>query len=183
MLHKYIAGERDEQGLDFSERDFFEKYAVEWKKGVRVEKVCPDAKEISLEGGEKVGQRHIRVVDAHQRHRRALGPRDCAVNEKHRRLRLVYEMCILGVGYERDLAGLRLLYLGETGDFYIFVTLHCASHHGGYHKRGYFHLCIRVFIRVLVRARPTTTRGAEPHGTFGHTLSCKIINFSRHNQI
>ncbi len=55
MLHKYIAGERDEQGLDFSERDFFEKYAVEWKKGVRVEKVCPDAKEISLEGGEKVG--------------------------------------------------------------------------------------------------------------------------------
>lgn len=54
MLHKFIAGERDEQGLDFSEKDFFSKYNVEWKKGIRVEKVCPDAKEIQLDNGEKI---------------------------------------------------------------------------------------------------------------------------------
>ena len=35
MLHKYISGERDEQGLDFTEEDFFEKYHIEWKKGIR----------------------------------------------------------------------------------------------------------------------------------------------------
>lgn len=54
MLHKFIAGERDEQGLDFSEKDFFSKYNVDWKKGVRVEKVCPGAKEIQLDNGKKI---------------------------------------------------------------------------------------------------------------------------------
>lgn len=54
MLHKFIAGEREEKGLDFTEKDFFEKYQITWKKGIRVEKVCPGEKEIHLENGEKI---------------------------------------------------------------------------------------------------------------------------------
>ena len=30
MLHKFIAGERDEKGLDFTEQDFFETYQISW---------------------------------------------------------------------------------------------------------------------------------------------------------
>lgn len=55
MLHKFISGERDEQGLDFMEKDFFEKYKVDWMKGIRVEEVCPGQKEIRLDTGEKIG--------------------------------------------------------------------------------------------------------------------------------
>ena len=31
MLHKFISGERDEKGLDFTEEDFFAKYRIDWK--------------------------------------------------------------------------------------------------------------------------------------------------------
>ena len=55
MLHKFIAGERDEKGLDFTEEGFFEKYRIEWKNGVKVVKVCPEEKQIELETGEYVG--------------------------------------------------------------------------------------------------------------------------------
>ena len=44
MLHKFIAGERDEKGLDFTELDFFEKYRIHWKR-------CQD--EEGLPGGER----------------------------------------------------------------------------------------------------------------------------------
>lgn len=54
MLHKFIAGERDEAGLDFTEKDFFDTYKVDWKKGVRVKEVCPGQKEICLDNGEKI---------------------------------------------------------------------------------------------------------------------------------
>ncbi len=54
MLHKYISGERDEKGLDFTERDFFDKYRVHWKKGVRVTNVFPDKKEILLDNGQTI---------------------------------------------------------------------------------------------------------------------------------
>lgn len=54
MLHKFIAGERDEKGLDFTEKDFFEKYRVHWQKGVQVQKVCPDGKHLLLDNGETV---------------------------------------------------------------------------------------------------------------------------------
>lgn len=54
MLHKFIAGERDEKGLDFTEDNFFENYQIDWKKGVQVTAVCPDEKEISLDNGEKI---------------------------------------------------------------------------------------------------------------------------------
>ncbi|CUO67613.1 NAD(P)/FAD-dependent oxidoreductase [Eubacterium sp. am_0171] len=54
MLHKYIAGERDEKGLDFTEEDFFAKYNVRWMSGVRLSKVCPNQKEAVLDNGETV---------------------------------------------------------------------------------------------------------------------------------
>lgn len=54
MLHKFIAGERDEEGLDFTEKDFFEKYQIGWKKGVRVVQVHPEEKEIVLDTEERV---------------------------------------------------------------------------------------------------------------------------------
>ncbi|NBH72070.1 NAD(P)/FAD-dependent oxidoreductase [Clostridiaceae bacterium] len=54
MLHKFIAGERDEKGLDFTEKDFFEKYRIHWQKGVQVQKVCPDDKHLLLDNGETV---------------------------------------------------------------------------------------------------------------------------------
>ena len=54
MLHKYIAGERDEKGLDFTEEDFFGRYNIRWMSGVRLSKVCPDQKEAVLDNGETV---------------------------------------------------------------------------------------------------------------------------------
>lgn len=54
MLHKYISGERDEEGLDFTEKDFFAKYRIEWKKGVSVKKIHLENKELLLENEEKM---------------------------------------------------------------------------------------------------------------------------------
>ena len=63
MLHKFISGERDEQGLDFTERDFFERYQVDWKKGIRVQKLSPDKKELLLYAQED-GKLTLSVIDA-----------------------------------------------------------------------------------------------------------------------
>lgn len=54
MLHKFIAGERDEKGLDFTEDDFFKKHNIDWMKNAQVTEVHPDAKEIKLDSGEKI---------------------------------------------------------------------------------------------------------------------------------
>lgn len=54
MLHKYIAGERDEAQLDFTEENFFEVYDIEWMKGVKVTSVCPKEKTVILKTGESV---------------------------------------------------------------------------------------------------------------------------------
>ena len=54
MLHKYIAGEREESGLDFTEKDFLNRYGVTWKNGVRAEKIRPETKEILLSNGETI---------------------------------------------------------------------------------------------------------------------------------
>ena len=63
MLHKFIGGERDEKSLNFTEDDFFEKYRVDWKKGVRVVEVCPGEKEIHLDTGEKVGYDRLLIAN------------------------------------------------------------------------------------------------------------------------
>ena len=54
MLHKFIASERDEKGLDFTEDDFLERYRVDWKSGVKVVKVDPENKTVQLETGEMI---------------------------------------------------------------------------------------------------------------------------------
>ena len=62
MLHKYISGERDEKGLDFTQKDFFETCGVNWKKGEKVEKICPQTKEVHLQNGEKVSYDKLLVA-------------------------------------------------------------------------------------------------------------------------
>lgn len=62
MLHKYIAGQRDEKGLDFTPRDFFEQYGVNWMKGVSVEKILPQKKEIHLQNGEIISYDKLLVA-------------------------------------------------------------------------------------------------------------------------
>ena len=63
MLHKFIGGERDEKSLNFTEDDFFEKYRVDWEKGVRGVEVCPGEKEIHLDTGEKVGYDRLLIAN------------------------------------------------------------------------------------------------------------------------
>ena len=48
MLHKYIAGERSEVELDFTEENFWDEFNINWMKGVRVSAVCPEEKKIEL---------------------------------------------------------------------------------------------------------------------------------------
>lgn len=55
MLHKYIAGERSEAELDFTEENFWDEFNINWMKGVRVSAVCPEEKKIELSTGEKMG--------------------------------------------------------------------------------------------------------------------------------
>ncbi len=62
MLHKFISGERDEKGLDFTEKDFFERYGVTWLKGVEVESICPQEKEILLSNKEKVSYDRLLIA-------------------------------------------------------------------------------------------------------------------------
>ena len=54
MLHKFIAGERDERGLDFTEKDFFERYQIQWIKGVRAAGLDTEKKQVRLEDGRSI---------------------------------------------------------------------------------------------------------------------------------
>ncbi|MCI8948931.1 MAG: NAD(P)/FAD-dependent oxidoreductase [Lachnospiraceae bacterium] len=54
MLHKFISGERDEKGLDFTEEGFFEQYRIGWKKGVKVQRIDTEKREVYLDTGEAV---------------------------------------------------------------------------------------------------------------------------------
>jgi len=51
MLHKYLGGERDEQGIAFRNPDFFEKNRIVWAKGQGVKSVDAKAKQMLLEAG------------------------------------------------------------------------------------------------------------------------------------
>lgn len=62
MLHKFISGERDGQGLDFTEKDFFDRYRIQWQKGTRVRQVCPDRKEVVLDTGQPVSYDRLLVA-------------------------------------------------------------------------------------------------------------------------
>lgn len=51
MLHKFLSGERDEEGLSFVPEDFFEKKQILWGKGQKVTGIDPKQKRVLLEQG------------------------------------------------------------------------------------------------------------------------------------
>ena len=53
MLHKYLAHERDEAGLNFTEPDFFEKFRVQWVKE-KIGSLDTNDKKVILESGAEV---------------------------------------------------------------------------------------------------------------------------------
>ncbi|HAT4340401.1 TPA: FAD-dependent oxidoreductase [Clostridium perfringens] len=52
ILHHYISGHRDIEALDFTDRDFFKKYNIEWKKGLEVKSIDDREHVIDLSNGE-----------------------------------------------------------------------------------------------------------------------------------
>ncbi|XZH19097.1 NAD(P)/FAD-dependent oxidoreductase [Clostridium perfringens] len=54
ILHHYISGHRDIEDLDFTDRDFFEKYNIEWKKGLEVKSIDDREHVIGLSNGESL---------------------------------------------------------------------------------------------------------------------------------
>ncbi|MDB2043918.1 FAD-dependent oxidoreductase, partial [Clostridium perfringens] len=54
ILHHYISGHRDIEALDFTDRDFFEKYNIEWKKGLEVKAIDDREHVIVLSNGESL---------------------------------------------------------------------------------------------------------------------------------
>lgn len=54
ILHHYISGHRDIEALDFTDRDFFEKYNIEWKKGLEVKSIDDREHVIVLLNGESL---------------------------------------------------------------------------------------------------------------------------------
>ncbi|HCG3171618.1 TPA: NAD(P)/FAD-dependent oxidoreductase [Clostridium perfringens] len=54
ILHHYISGHRDIEALDFTDRDFFEKYNIEWKKGLEVKSIDDRENVIVLSNGESL---------------------------------------------------------------------------------------------------------------------------------
>ncbi|NGU65888.1 NAD(P)/FAD-dependent oxidoreductase [Clostridium perfringens] len=54
ILHHYISGHRDIEALDFTDRDFFEKYNIEWKKGLEVKSIDDREHVIGLLNGESL---------------------------------------------------------------------------------------------------------------------------------
>ncbi|HAT4124129.1 NAD(P)/FAD-dependent oxidoreductase [Clostridium perfringens] len=54
ILHHYISGHRDIEALDFTDIDFFEKYNIEWKKGLEVKSIDDREHVIVLSNGESL---------------------------------------------------------------------------------------------------------------------------------
>ena len=52
ILHHYISNHRDVEALNFSGKDFFEKYNINWKKGVEVTSVNDAEQTLTLSNGE-----------------------------------------------------------------------------------------------------------------------------------
>ncbi len=50
LLHHYIGGNREIEGLSFIEKDFFIKYNVKWIKGKKVENIDIDKKIVKSTG-------------------------------------------------------------------------------------------------------------------------------------
>lgn len=54
ILHHYISGHRDIEALDFTDKDFFKKYNIEWKKGLEVKSIDDREHIIGLSNGEEL---------------------------------------------------------------------------------------------------------------------------------
>ena len=54
ILHHYISGHRGIEALDFTDIDFFEKYNIEWKKGLEVKSIDDREHVIVLSNGESL---------------------------------------------------------------------------------------------------------------------------------
>ena len=54
ILHHYLGGERNLEGLCFVEKDFESIYRIEWMKGRECTEVKPGIKQVVLDGGETV---------------------------------------------------------------------------------------------------------------------------------
>ncbi len=50
LLHHFIGGNREIEGLSFIEKDFFDKYNVKWIKGKKVENIDIDKKIVKVQG-------------------------------------------------------------------------------------------------------------------------------------
>lgn len=54
MLHKYLSHERDENSLNFVERDFFDKYRITWFRGRTLLAIDTSAHTLKLDNGEEI---------------------------------------------------------------------------------------------------------------------------------
>ena len=52
ILHHYISNHRDVEALNFTGKDFFEKYNINWKKGIEITSVNDVEQTLSLSNGE-----------------------------------------------------------------------------------------------------------------------------------
>lgn len=54
ILHHYISGKRNISELNFTDKDFFGKYDIDWIKGVEVIRLCDEERTIELSNNEKI---------------------------------------------------------------------------------------------------------------------------------
>ena len=52
LQHHYISNHRDVEALNFTGKDFFEKYNINWKKGIEITSVNDVEQTLSLSNGE-----------------------------------------------------------------------------------------------------------------------------------
>lgn len=55
IIHHYISGERTKEGINFVDKDFFEKTNINWIKGRTAVKLLEDEKKVVLDDGQEVG--------------------------------------------------------------------------------------------------------------------------------
>ncbi|MGL5379250.1 NAD(P)/FAD-dependent oxidoreductase [Clostridium sp.] len=54
ILHHYLEGKRDIKALDFTEKDYFNKFNIKWIKGVEVTSLNPNEHILELSSGERI---------------------------------------------------------------------------------------------------------------------------------
>lgn len=54
ILHHYLDGRRTVEDLDFTPREFFDKYNIKWIKGKEVTKIKPEEHSVTLDDGQEI---------------------------------------------------------------------------------------------------------------------------------